>query len=449
MWGQAAIGPGTTQYAASGNTHIAYQVVGEGPIDIVYVPGWVSHVELCWEEPTYARMLNQLASFSRLILFDKRGTGLSDRVPNDQLPELEERADDLLVVMDAVGSKKAALIGFSEGGNLSAYFAAAYPERTRALIMFGTFAKRIYSPDYPWAPTEEQREAEVEFLLREWGNRMDLSHYAPSKAEDEAFADRVATYFRRSASPGAAVALLKMNTKIDIRNILPSIHVPSLVMHRTGDRDANVEEGRWIADRIPNSKFIELPGDDHLPWIGDTDSVVENIRTFLQARKPEPEIKRALATILFTDIVGSTEMARQMGDQAWRGLLDYHDKICADTVSNFGGRLVKTTGDGALATFDGPGRGIECSQNIIQQCQKIGLDIRAGLHTGECEIRAGEIAGLAVHLAARVSASAGSGELLVSRTVRDLVVGSAHQFDFRGEYAFKGFDEKWAIYTVL
>ncbi|MEP1209424.1 MAG: adenylate/guanylate cyclase domain-containing protein [Rhizobiaceae bacterium] len=443
------MGPGTTQYARSGDTHIAYQVIGSGPIDVVYVPGWVSHVELCWEEPTYARFLNQLASFSRLILFDKRGTGLSDRVPNDQLPSLEERADDLLVVMDAVGSKKAALIGFSEGGNLSAYFAATHPDRTNSLVMFGTFAKRIYSPDYPWAPTEQQRRDEIDFLEREWGNLMDISHYAPSMTGDQAFAERVATYFRRSASPGAAIALLKMNTQIDIRNILPSIHVPSLILHRTGDQDANVEEGRFIADHIHGAKFVELPGNDHLPWVGDQDGIIENIREFLRVSKPEPPTERVLATILFTDIVGSTEMARKMGDQAWRGLLDSHDRLCTETVAEFGGRLVKTTGDGALATFDGPGRGIECSRKIIRQCNNLGLSIRAGLHTGECEIRGEEIAGVAVHLAARVSASAGSGELLVSRTVRDLVAGSSHNFDFRGDYAFKGFDEKWSIYAVL
>ena len=277
---------------------------------------------------------------------------------------------------------------------------------------------------------------------------MDLSHYAPSVADDDAFADRVATYFRRSASPGAAVALLKMNTQIDIRNILPTIHVPTLVMHRTGDRDANIEEGRWIADHISGAKFTELAGDDHLPWVGNQDLVVENIREFLHARKPEPKAKRALATILFTDIVGSTELARQMGDLKWRGMLDAHDRLCANTVNEFGGQLIKSTGDGALATFDGPGRGIECSQKIIRECDALGLKIRAGLHTGECEIRGNEIAGVAVHLAARVSASAGSGELLVSRTVRDLVAGSGFVFDFRGEYAFKGFDEKWAIYTV-
>ncbi|NKB50643.1 MAG: alpha/beta fold hydrolase [Rhizobiaceae bacterium] len=443
------MGPGTTQYARSGDTHIAYQVTGDGPIDIVFVPGWVSHVELCWAEPSFARLLNQLASFSRLILFDKRGTGLSDRVPNDKLPGLEERADDLMVVMDAVGSKKAVFAGYSEGGNLSAFFAASHPDRVHALVMFGTFAKRIYSPDYPWAPTVESRQQELEHIEREWGNRMDLSHYVPSAANDEAFVERLATYFRRSASPGAAVALLKMNTQVDIRNILPTIHVPTLIMHRTGDQDVNVEEGRWMAKQIPNAKFVEFPGDDHLPWVGDQDIIIETMREFLHARKSEPPAQRALATILFTDIVGSTERARNMGDQAWRSLLDAHDKICADTVAEFEGRLVKTTGDGALATFSGPGRGIESSQKVIQQCSALGLNIRAGLHTGECEIRDDEIAGVAVHLAARVSASAGSGELLVSRTVRDLVAGSNHTFEFRGEYSFKGFDEKWSIYSVV
>ena len=267
-----------TQYTRSGDLHIAYQVVGEGQVDLVYVPGWVSHVELAWEEPTLARFLRRLASFSRLIMFDKRGTGLSDRVPNDKLPTLEDRVDDLRAVMDAVGSEHAAVFGFSEGGNLSAFFAATYPERIKALALFGTFAKRIWSPDYPWAPKPEDREREYEAVEREWGELADVGHYVPSKAGDETFARRLATYFRRSASPGAAVALLRMNTQLDIRHILPTIRVPTLVINRTGDRDANVEEGRWIARQIPSARFVELSGEDHLPWVGNQDAVVDEIR---------------------------------------------------------------------------------------------------------------------------------------------------------------------------
>ncbi len=438
-----------TRYVLSGDTHIAYQVVGQGPIDLVYVPGWVSHVELCWEEPTYARFLNQLSSFARLIMFDKRGTGLSDRVRDDQLPTLEERMDDLLVVMEAAGSEGAALFGFSEGGNLSALFAATYPKRTTALVMYGTFAKRIWSQDYPWAPTPEARQKEYEFIEREWGNLMDLEHYVPSMISDKAFARRLATYFRRSASPGAAVTLLKMNTQIDITNVLPTIHVPTLVIHRTGDRDSNVEEGRWLADRIPRAQFKELPGDDHFPWVGDQDAIISEIQEFLTGVRPVFEESRFLATIMFTDIVGSTQAAQKVGDQAWKSILDRHDRICEDSIHRFRGRLVKQTGDGVLATFDGPGRGIACAKEILDRVRELGLEIRSGLHTGECEIRGEDTVGVAVHLAARVSALAGPGELLVSRTVRDLVAGSGIKFEDRGTHELRGLSEEWHLFAVM
>lgn len=438
-----------TRYARSGDTHIAYQVVGQGPIDIVYVPGWVSHVELCWEEPTYARFLNQLTSFARLIMFDKRGTGLSDRVRDDQLPTLEERMDDLHVVMDAAGSEKAALFGVSEGGNLSALFAATYPERTTSLVMYGTFAKRIWSQDYPWAPTPEERQKENEYVESEWGKQGDLEHYVPSMVGDDAFARRLATYCRRSASPGAALALLRMNTQIDITNVLPTIHVPTLVIHRTGDRDANVEEGRWLADRIPGARFKELPGDDHFPWVGDQDAIISEIQEFLTGVRPVPEETRVLATIMFTDIVGSTQLAHKVGDRAWKSLLDRHDHICTESIHRFRGRLVKTTGDGVLATFDGPGRGIACAKEILIRVRELGLEIRSGLHTGECEIRGEDTAGVAVHLAARVSALAAPGELLVSRTVRDLVAGSGIKFEDRGTHELQGFSEEWHLFAVM
>lgn len=437
-----------TKYARSGDVHIAYQVIGDGPIDLVFVPGWVSHVELSWEVSVYASFLIKLASFSRLIIFDKRGTGLSDRVGLRNLPTLEERAEDLLVVMDAVGSEKAAVFGFSEGGNMSAYFAASHPERTIALVMFGTFAKRIWAPDYPWAPKPEDREREIVGVERDWGGGLDLEKYMPSMMHDQSFLESMATYLRRSASPGAAVALLRMNTQIDISGILPTIRSPSLVLHRTGDRDANIEEGRWIADKIPGSQFVELPGEDHFPYVGDQDAVVDHVQEFLTGELPKKPVTRVLASILFTDIVSSTKAAGEMGDAAWRELLNRHDQMCRSTIDRFQGENVKSTGDGILATFDGPGRAVSCAKIIIDEGKKMGIEIRAGVHVGEVELRDDEIAGVAVHLCARVSGQAGGGEVLVSRTVRDLVAGSDHKFAARGDFALKGFDEKWALYAL-
>ena len=381
-----------TEYARSGDLHIAYQVVGQGPLDLVYVPGWVSHVELAWEEPTLARFLNRLASFSRLIIFDKRGTGLSDRVPHAALPPLEERMDDLRAVMDAAGSERAAIFGFSEGGNLSALFAATYPQRTTALILFGTFAKRIWSPDYPWAPTPEMRQQQFEHVEREWGRGMDLEHYVPSKLDDEPFMRRLSAYFRSAASPGAAVALLRMNTEIDIRHVLPAIHVPTLVMHRTGDRSANVEEGRWMAEQIPEARFVELSGEDHMPWVGDQDSILDEMQEFLTGDRPEREPDRVLATVLVTDIVGSTALAARLGDRAWSDLLTRHHAIVRKELERSRGREVDTAGDGFLATFDGPARAVACACRIREAVLPLGVEIRAGLHTGEIEVAGGKVA---------------------------------------------------------
>jgi len=441
---------GETQYALSGNIHIAYQVVGEGPLDLIYVPGWVSHVERAWEMPDYARFLKRLYSFSRLIMFDKRGTGLSDRVPIDQLPTLEERMDDLQAVMDAVGSKKAAFLGFSEGASLCALFAATYPEKTHAIIMFGSFAKRLWSPDYPWAPTTEERQQEYDLVGREWGKMMDVAHYVPSQIGDGAFLRNLVDYLRNAASPGAAVALLKMNTEIDIRNILPTINVPTLVIHRTGDQDAMVDGARWMADQIPGARFVELPGSDHFFWIGDQEAVLDEIQEFLTGEKPLPVVNRVLATILFTDIVESTRSAHQLGDKTWRRLLDKHDSLCEKTIRRYRGRLVKKTGDGIHATFDGPGRAIFCAKEISDLIsQELGMAVRAGLHTGEIELRGKETGGVAVHLAARVAALAGPDEVFVSRTVRDLVSGSGIEFEDQGTFELKGFPERWQIFKVL
>jgi len=438
-----------TQYTRSGDLHIAYQVVGEGPLDLVYVPGWVSHVELAWEEPTLARFLQRLASFSRLIMFDKRGTGLSDRVPNDRLPTLEERMDDLRAVMDAAGSQRAAVFGFSEGGNLSATFAATYPKRTTALIMFGTFAKRIWSSDYPWAPKPKDREREYEIIEREWGDMMDLGQYVPSKISDEPFLRRLATYFRRSASPGAAVALLRMNTQIDIRSVLPTIHVPALIIHRTGDRDAHVEEGRWIAKQIPNARFAELPGEDHLPWVGDSDSVVDEIQEFLTGVRPSHQSDRILSTVLFTDIVASTEHAARLGDRAWRDLLDSHHALVRKELARWRGREIKTVGDAFIVTFDGPARAVRCACSIRDAVSQLGIEIRAGLHSGEIELAGDDIGGIAVHIASRVIAASQPGEVLVSSTVKDLSAGSGIVFHDRGKQVLKGMPDEWQLFAVV
>jgi pimeloyl-ACP methyl ester carboxylesterase len=437
-----------TQYARSGDVHIAYQVVGDGPFDLVFVSGWVSHVELAWEEPSLARFLERLASFSRLILFDKRGTGLSDRVPDAALPTLEQRMDDLRAVMDAVGSERAALFGFSEGGNMSMLFAATYPERTRALATFGMFAKRIWSPDYPWAPTPEQRAKEYEVVAREWGNMMDLSNYAPSAIGDAAFAERLATYFRRAASPGSAVALLRMNTQIDIRHVLPAIHVPTLVMHRVDDQDAKIEEGRYIAERIPNARLVEFPGGDHLPWVGEQDGILDEVQEFLTGTRAPVQSDRVLATVLFTDIVGSTAHAARLGDHEWRALLERHNAIARDAFARFRGREVNSTGDGFVATFDGPARAVRCACAIRDALRPLGLELRAGAHTGEIELAGEDIAGIGVHIAARIASAASSGEVLVSSTVKDLVAGSGLTFDDRGAHALAGVPEAWHLYAA-
>jgi class 3 adenylate cyclase len=435
-----------TRYTKSGDLNIAYQVVGEGPLDLVYVPGWISNIELMWQEPAHARLLGRLASFSRLILFDKRGTGLSDPVPPDRLPTLEERMDDVRAVMDAARSERAAIFGSSEGGLMSVLFAATYPERTSALITLAIYAKRLWSPDYPWAPTPEARAAEIELIERTWGGEMDISDLAPSA--DEAFKRRAVAYLRRSASPGAAVALLRMNSQIDVRDVLPTIRVPTLVLQRVDDRDVNVEEGRWIAAQIPGAKYVELPGDEHLIWAGDVDAVVDEVEEFVTGRRPVHEPDRVLATVLFTDIVGSTEKAHDLGDRRWRELLEQHHDVVRRALERFQGREVDTAGDGFLATFDGPARAIRCACAIRDGLRDVGLEVRSGLHTGECERLGDKVAGVAVHTGARVSALAQPGEVLASSTVKDLVAGSGIEFEDRGVHELKGIPGEWRLYAV-
>jgi pimeloyl-ACP methyl ester carboxylesterase len=435
-----------TRYARSGDVNIAYQVAGDGPTDLVYVPGWISNVELNWDEPSHAHVLNRLAGFSRLIVFDKRGTGLSDPVPLDRLPPLETRMDDVRAVLDAVGSKSTALFGFSEGGLMSVLFAATYPERVSALVLYGTFAKRIWSPDYPWAPKPDVRTREIEALERNWAERMDLDHLAPS--EDEAFKQRLATYYRRSASPGAAVALMRMNTEIDVRDVLGSIQTPTLVMHRRDDRDVNVAESRLIADAIPSSRFVELEGDAHTLWAGDTDAIVDEIQDFLTGERPVASSERVLATVLFTDIAGSTERAAEIGDARWRELIEAHHAAVRAQLDRFRGREIDTAGDGFLASFDGPARAINCACVIRDRVAELGVDVRLGIHTGECERVGEKLGGIAVHIGARVAAHAPPGQVLVSGTVKDLVAGSGIRFEDLGPTALKGIPDPWRLYRV-
>ena len=435
-----------TRYAKSGGLNIAYQVAGEGPFDLIWVPGWISNVEASWEVPEYAHFLHRLASFSRLILFDKRGTGLSDPVGLDRLPTLEERMDDVRAVLDAVGSEQAALVAASEGGNLSVLFAATHPERVRALVLMAVYAKRLWSEDYPWAPTPEAREQEHEALERDWGGDMDISSLAPSVSDQAK--RRIATFFRRSASPGAAVALNRMNTLIDTRPVLPTVSVPTLVLQRRDDRSVNAEEGRWIASRIPGAKYVELPGDEHLAWVGDTDPLLDEVEEFLTGVRRGPEPERILATILFTDIVASTELAARLGDSRWRELLASHHATVRRELERWRGREVDTAGDGFHIAFDGPARGIRCALAIRDALRPLGLEIRAGLHTGECELVGEKLEGIAVHTGARVAALADAGEVLVSSTVKDLVAGSGIEFEERGEHELKGVPGPWRLYAV-
>ena len=433
-----------TRYAKSGDVNIAYQVVGEGSRDLVLVPGFVSHLDLDWEEPRYAHFLRRLASFSRLIMFDKRGTGLSDRPGG--LPDLETRMDDVRAVMDTVGSERAALLGYSEGGPMCILFAATYPERTSALVLYGTYAKRRDpDDDYPWAATWEERQAYADQVEREWGEEADLGTMAPNA--DEAMVRWWHVRARASASPGSAKALILMNSQIDVRGVLSSIRIPTLVLHRFGDRDSRLEEGRYIARRISGARFIELEGQDHAPFI-DPDQILDEVEEFLTGVRRGPESDRVLATVLFTDIVGSTERASELGDRRWRELLEQHHAVVRRHIDRFQGREIDTAGDGFLAAFDGPARAVRCARAIGDALRELGIDVRAGLHTGECELVDGKVAGVAVHTGARVAARAGPGEVLVSQTVKDLVAGSGIEFEERGEHVLKGVPGQWRLYAV-
>jgi len=436
------------KYAKNGSVHVAYRVVGEGPLDLVVVPGWVSHLEAHWENPLVWRFAERLAAFSRLILFDKRGTGLSDPVSEDRLPTLEMRMEDLHAVLDAVGSTRAALFGISEGGAMSAVFAATYPERTSALVMSGCYAKWIKADDYPWAPTREEHEAAFVAYEKHWGTPIGFKTIAPSFADDETCRNWWARNLRLGASPAAGIALYRMNIEIDIRSVLPSISVPTLILHRDGDRLINVENARYLANHIAGAKYVELAGSDHLPWFGDSEAVLDQIEEFLTGVRPRMTTERVLSTILFVDIVGSTERAQSLGDARWRDLLGTFHAQVAQELSRFGGQLIDTAGDGVFSSFDGPARAVRCAMAIRERAARIGIAIRGGVHTGECEIAGGKLAGIAVHTGARVASAAESGDILVSSTVKSLVAGSGLRFASRGRRHLKGLEEELELFAV-
>jgi pimeloyl-ACP methyl ester carboxylesterase/DNA-binding winged helix-turn-helix (wHTH) protein len=433
-----------TMYARSGDVNIAYQVIGDAPLDLVFVMGWVSHLEYCWQEPSFARFLLRLASFSRLILFDKRGTGLSDRVPINQLPTLEQRMDDVRAVMNAVGSERAALCGVSEGGPMCSLFAATYPEKTLALVMIGTYAKRIRDDDYPWGPTAEEREHFFDVMRRQWGGPVGIEERAPSVAHDPKFRDWWATYLRMGASPGAAVALTQMNAEIDVRNVLPSIRVPSLVIHRLDDQCLKVEEGRFVAERIPGAKFVELPGNDHLPFVGDQDEILDEVEEFLTGVRHALEPDTVLATVLFTRIAHVDERVKQGN---WEELLRRLRVHIAKEIEWFRGREIDMVGNRPLAIFDGPARAIRCALAITEYASRLGVETRAGLHTGEVELVDGKVAGVAAEVGVCVANEAHAGEVLVSSTVKDLVAGSGIKFDDRGIRLMSDCGE-WRLFAV-
>lgn len=437
-----------TRYTKSAGANIAYQVFGDQPRDLVIVNGWFSHVELGWENPAFTRFYERLASFARLILFDKRGTGMSDRVSADKLPTIEERMDDVRAVMDAVGSKRAAILGHSEGGPMAVVFAATYPERTSALIMFGSFAK-LNIADSVIAKMGVTPEKFFSLLEERWSDGFpSLEYWAPSVASHPGAQERFARVMRMSATPTAAVSFGLMVLNTDTRHVLPSVRVPTLILHRADERIIGVSSARYLAEHIPGAKYVELPGIDHLPWIGDSNAIVMEIEKFLTGVKHDPEGDRVLSTVLFTDIVGSTEKAEKIGDDRWRELIESHHALVRLEIERFRGREINNAGDGFLACFDGPTRAVRCACTISKAVRPLGVEVRAGLHTGECEKIGDQVGGIAVHIGARVAACASAGEVLVSSTVKDLVAGSGLVFADRGVQSFKGVSGEWRLFAV-
>jgi pimeloyl-ACP methyl ester carboxylesterase len=443
------VGSPPTRYAKSGDASIAYQVVGDAPLDLVLVLGFATHVELQWESPAFARFFERLSSFARLIVFDKRGTGLSD--PVAEVPTLEQRIDDIRAVMDAAGSERAAFLGISEGGPTSVLFAATHPERVTALVLYGAMGRTTEAPDYPWAsPADALRESAAEFIAPFWGQQAQgmVELFAPSLADDPDAAEFTARMERSAASPAMVQQIFEMFLDIDVRDVLPAIRVPTLVLHRRRDRVVNWRAGKELASRIPNARYVELSGIDHLPWAGDSDAVLGEIEEFLTGARSLPEPDRVLATVMFTDIVGSTQHAAELGDARWRELLAAHQASVRRELERFRGREVKTLGDGCLATFDGPARAIRCGHAIAQAARLSGLEVRVGLHSGEVELIDDDVGGIAVHIAARLGDIAAAGEVLASSTVKDLVAGSGIRFEDRGTKRLRGIPDEWRLFAA-
>jgi pimeloyl-ACP methyl ester carboxylesterase/class 3 adenylate cyclase len=433
-----------TRYANSGDLDIAYQVLGDSPTDLVVVPPGLTLMDTAWDNAALGGFWRRLASFSRLVLLDKRGTGLSDRV--SAVATLEERMDDVRAVMEAVGSPRAALLAGSEAGPIATLFAATYPERVSALILVGAFVKWKATPEFPWGYSDEQHQSLLDYVEHRWGSGLSGEQwFAPSLAADHRADEWVGRAERQTGTPSAMATLLAMNALLDIRPVLATVTVPTLVIHRSGDRVVDVHHGRYYAEHIPAATYVELPGDDHWWWIGDADAVIDEIQQFLTGRRHQPETERVLKTVLFTDIVGSTERATELGDRRWRELLDAHDTATRLELDRYRGQEIKATGDGFVASFDGPARAIRCAQTIAATAPALGLDIRAGLHTGECELRGDDLAGIALHVGARVASLAGPGEVLVTSTVRDLVAGSGIEFTDRGRHVLKGVAGEWQV----
>lgn len=435
----------TTHYADSAGVSIAYQVHGEGPLDLVFVPGFVSHVELIWEEPTVAAFFRRLASFTRLVVFDKRGQGLSDRLGRP--PTLEESMDDLRAVMDAAGCERPALFGISEGGPMAALFAATHPERVSSLVLYGTYARMVEAPDYPIGLPGSALDNWTELIRRDWGGPVGMDLWAPSAVGDRGFEDWWAQLLRYGTSPAGAIALMALYRELDVRVALPAIEAPTLVVHCRGDRMIPFSQGRYLADHIAGSRFTELPGNDHLAFTGP-EPLLDEIQEFLVGSRGAAEAERALATILFTDLVDSTARAAELGDRAWRQLLERHDAAVRRQLALHRGHEVKTVGDGFLATFDGPARAIRCAASLRDELAPLGLEVRAGIHTGEVELIGEDVGGIAVNIGARIGAAAGSGEVLVSSTVRELVVGSGLEFVDRGMRTLKGVPGEWRLFAI-
>ena len=442
-----------TRYAkTSDGVHIAYQVIGGGPVDLVWVMGWTSNIDAIWEEPNLARFLSKLASFSRLILFDKRGMGLSDRVPDAQLPSLETRMDDVRAVMDAARSERAVVYGVSEGGPMAMLFAATYPERTIALILYGTEA------DYTWSesdnPVLNEGDKYLEYIDRNWGTiehaREEIRTWgAPSHADDDRLAEWLATYLRRAASPGAAISLARMNREINVSHVLPAIHVPTLLLAKVDDVEFPIARVRWIATQIAGARLLEFPGDAHFFWVEEYDSMLREIEGFIgEFREQEAELERSLATVLFTDIVDSTATAAALGDRRWKEMVEAHHAKVRGQLARYRGLEIDTAGDGFFATFDGPARAIRCAIATIAAVRDLGIQVRAGLHTGEVEQIGDKVGGIAVNIGARVAALAGPSEVVTSQTVKDLVAGSGIVFEDRGEHELKGVPDRWHLYGV-